>query len=234
MTSDSAASSGLSPSPYNPRTNGATSPPSGLSASPLRDATSRSLSSTLSSRTKSHVASSSVDRVPLSVAALAALPAAERIKIEHQFQEDKRKHQVSRPTSGRIVASPVTAQSQRRQQQAVEVARKQLEEHQRLQERLAAAEVRKQNSGRAATKVKPSPWATAPDQRSQFQVWNREGSLPQFVVSSSHRDRAPAVGTYGKSTSIALTSSTTDSSHGGGGLSTPRCGSCNRMESSMS
>jgi hypothetical protein len=227
MTSDSATSSGLSPSPYNPRAGSAASPPSGLSASPFRDTTSRSLSSTLSSRTKTHVAGTSVDRVPLSVAALAALPAAERIRVEHQFQEDMRKHRTSRPSSGRTVTSPVTAQSQRRLQQAMEVERKQQAEHQRLEQRLAAAEVRKQHSGKAV-KSKPSPWASAPDHRSQFQVWNREGSLPQFVVSSAHRERAPAVGTYGKSTSIALTS---DSN---GGPLTPRCGSCNRMESSMS
>lgn len=222
-----AAVSGLSPSPHNPRKNAdAPSPLAGLSASPIQDRGSRSLSSTLSSRSRTHFAQTPSDRVPLSVAALAALPAAERIRVEHQFLEDQRKIQLSRPSSGRTPTAAASTQAQRRQQQETEERNKVLEEHKRQEVRQAAAEARKQNSGKASPKSKPSPWVSAPEHRSQFQMWNREGSLPQFVVSTAHSSRAPAVGTYGKSTSIEL--STPNSPHIG--LSTPRCGSCNKME----
>lgn len=212
-------STALSPSPHNPRSGASPTNEHSASPSPLRD--SRSLSSTLSSRLRH--GQTSTDRVPVTVAALAVLPARERIRVETQFLEDMRKRQSSRPMSGRKAEQPVTVQSQRRQLKAIEIEQKHCAEHQRLEERLAAAELRKQTSARGAPKLNPSPWATAPDHgRGHFQLWNREGAIPQFVLSNAHRDRAPAVGTYGKSTSIELDASLRST----GSRSTPRCASC--------
>lgn len=142
--------------------------------------------------------SRSLDHVPPEVSTLAALPAKERIRLEAEFQKARqRPRQQQTMTPG--TARQITMQEMRRKAQELSRQTKHEVNREKTELRLASAQVR-----RGPVVGSPSSWTKSTEQRGQFQLWNREGSLPAFVVNHATADRAPAVGSYGGSTSIDL------------------------------
>lgn len=131
--------------------------------------------------------------IPDSVKRMRDMPAAQRIKEEWEIKQKKLRDDLEKKAArDRRCISPQVSRRNTIDQ----------ETSQRRASRITGTESSPRSDFDSPVLEDSSVWARNRQERFTYQYGNFEGAVPEYVPSKTMLRRAPAVGTYGKSTSV--------------------------------
>ena len=131
--------------------------------------------------------------IPESVRKMKELPASQRIKMEWDIKQKQLRADLDKKAVRNSRAK--SPQISRRNEIDMEVS-------QRRASRLANVESSPKSDFDTPVQEDSSIWARNRQERFTYQYGNFEGAVPDYVPTKQMLRRSPAVGTYGKSTSV--------------------------------